>query len=350
MDTFITIVVIIVVLGIIALVLALIFSNIKIVPQSYEFVIEKLGKYSKTWKAGIHVKTPFIARIANKVSLKEQVLDTPPQPVITKDNVTIQIDAIVYYHIFDSKLFTYGAANPILALGNLSATTLRNIIGSLTLDEALTSRETINAKLTAVLDEATDPWGIRVGRVEIKNLEAPHEIRVAMEKQMRAERDRRQTVLEAEGHKESVITRAEGDKQAKVLAAEAERDAQIALAEGKAKSIKMIYEAEAEGLRLLNEVAPSDGVLKLKGIEALKDVADGRATKIFMPSDITNVVAGLGVAGEALGIGTSTRVDASAKPEPEIKDDPCIRESTGAGGIEAYHATEEIRNDIENRK
>lgn len=341
---------IIIIAVIVVIVLALIFANIKIVPQSTEFILEVLGKYQTTWKAGLHVKIPFISRIVNKVSLKEQVLDTPPQPVITKDNVTIQIDAIVYYHIFDAKLFTYGAANPILALGNLSATTLRNIIGSLTLDEALTSRETINMKLTAVLDEATDPWGIRVGRVEIKNLAAPDEIRAAMEKQMRAERDRRQTVLEAEGHKEAVIKRAEGDKQAKVLAAEAERDAQIALAEGRAKSIRLIYEAEAEGIRRLNEANPSDKILRLKGIEALKDVADGRATKIYMPSDLTNVVANLGVVGEALGIGDATAIDTSAKPEPEFEEDPCIRETTGEGGIDAYYATEMIKQDIESRK
>ena len=293
----------------IVIVLILLFLNIRVVPQATEFVIERLGKFKTCWEAGIHVKAPFIDTIVNKVSVKEQVLDTPPQPVITKDNVTMQIDAIVYYHVFNANLYTYGAQDPIFALANLSATTLRNIIGTLSLDEALTSRDTINAQLTSLLDAATDPWGIKVTRVELRNILPPEEIRRAMETEMKAERDRRQTILEAEGHRQAVITRAEGDKKAKILEAEAERDAQIALAEGKARSIEIVYKAEAEGLERLSEADPSEKVLKLKGIEALKDVSDGKATKIFMPSDIANVVASLGVAGESLGIESCTKPD-----------------------------------------
>ena len=337
----------IVLIVIAVLFLILIFTNIQIVPQAHEYILEVLGKYRTTWKAGIHVKIPFISRIAKKVTVKEQVLDTPPQPVITKDNVTMQIDAIVYYHIYDSKLYTYGASDPIFALANLSATTLRNIIGGMTLDEALTSRDVINARLTELLDVATDPWGIKVTRVELKNILPPDEIRHAMEKEMKAERDRRQTILEAEGHKQAVITRAEGDKQAKLLAAEAERDAQVALAQGRAKSIKLVYDAEAEGLKMLSRANPSESVIKLKGIEALKNVADGRATKIYMPSDIAGVVSTLGVIGESLGVGDATPVDHSEKPKPVIQDDPCINEETGKGGIDAYLTTETIKNDVE---
>jgi len=337
----------VVLIVVIIIVLALIFTNIRVVPQAHEYILEVLGKYRSTWKAGIHVKVPFLSRIAKRVTIKEQVLDTPPQPVITKDNVTMQIDAIVYYHIYDSKLYTYGASDPILALANLSATTLRNIIGGMTLDEALTSRDIINARLTELLDVATDPWGIKVTRVELKNILPPDEIRHAMEKEMKAERDRRQTILEAEGHKQAVITRAEGDKQAKLLAAEAERDAQIALAQGRAKSIKLVYDAEAEGLKMLSNANPTDRVIKLKGIEALKNVADGRATKIYMPSDIAGVVSTLGVIGETLGIGDATAVDHSEKPKPPIQEDPCIRKETGKGGIDAYVTTETIKNDVE---
>ena len=271
-----------IILVIIALILF--FTNIRIVPQAHAYVIEHLGKYKTTWQAGLHVKTPFIERVAKIISLKEQVLDFPPQPVITKDNVTMQIDSVVFMKVFDPRLYTYGVENPIAGLQNLSATTLRNIIGDMELDQTLTSREIINGRMQATLDEATDPWGIKVTRVEIKNIQPPKEIEEVMTKQMRAERERRQTVLEAQAHQEAVVSRAEGDKKAKILAAEAERDSQIALAEGRAKSIRMVYDAEAQGIHSLNEVGVSDEVLRLRGIEALKDVADGRATKIFIPT------------------------------------------------------------------
>lgn len=331
---------------VIVLILWLIFANVRIVPQASAYVVEHLGKYKTTWSAGIHFKTPFVERIATKVSLKEQVLDFPPQPVITKDNVTMQIDSVVFCYVFDPRLFTYGVENPIAGLQNLSATTLRNIIGEMELDQTLTSRDQINGKLQTILDEATDPWGLKVTRVEIKNIQPPKEIEEVMSKQMRAERERRQTVLEAKAHQEAVVSRAEGDKQAKILSAEAERDAQIALAEGRAKSIQLIYEAEAAGIRRLNEANASEAVLRLKGLEALKDVADGRATKIFMPSDITGVVAGLGVAGEAMGIGDATAIDRKAKPKPAPAPDPCISEETGAGGIDAARTSAQINADV----
>ncbi len=329
------------------IVLILIFANIRIVPQAHAYVIERLGRYKTTWEAGLHVKTPFIERVIKQVSLKEQVLDFPPQPVITKDNVTMQIDSVVFMKVFDPKLFTYGVENPLSGLQNLSATTLRNIIGDMELDQTLTSRESINAKMQTILDEATDAWGIKVTRVEIKNIQPPKEIEEVMTKQMRAERERRQTVLEAQAHQEAVVSRAEGDKKAKILAAEAERDAQIALAEGKAKSISLVYEAEAGGIRALNEANAKESVLKLKGIEALKTVADGRATKIYMPSDLSSIVSNLGVAGEALGIGDATPVDHSPKPVPAPKADPCVDEETSAGGKAAAAATSVINRNIE---
>ena len=331
------------------LLLMIIFSCIVIVPQGEAYVLEMLGKYKTTWEAGLHLKTPIVEHIVKKVSLKEQVLDFPPQPVITKDNVTINIDSVVFARVFDPKLYTYGVESPIAGLQNLSATTLRNIIGEMELDQTLTSRDQINARLAAVLDEATDPWGIKVTRVELKNIQPPKEIEEVMTKQMRAERERRQTVLEARAHQEAVVSRAEGDKQAKILAAEAERDAQIALAEGRAKSIRLVYEAEADGIKKLNESHISESVLRMKGIEALKDVADGRATKIYMPSDITSIVASLGVAGEALGIGDNTEIDKSEKPKPEIELDPCLSDETGAGGVDAWETTAAIHADVENR-
>ena len=314
--------VLLVILIIIAVIL--ICVNIRIVPQGYVFVIEHLGRYKTSWQAGLHVKVPFLERVAKTISLKEQVLDFPPQPVITKDNVTMQIDSVVFMKVFDPSLYTYGVENPIAGLQNLSATTLRNIIGDMELDQTLTSRETINGKMQAILDEATDQWGIKVTRVEIKNIQPPKEIEEVMTKQMRAERERRQTVLEAQAHQEAVVSRAEGDKKAKILAAEAERDAQIALAEGKAKSIELVYQAEAEGLEALKNANVSESVLRLKGIEALKDVSDGRATKIYMPSDIAGMVSSLGLAGEALGIGDALKIDKSAKKKPVPAADPCI--------------------------
>ncbi len=304
----------------IALIIVLVVLNVRIVPQAESYVIERLGKYKCTWTAGIHIKVPFIERIARKVSLKEQVLDFPPQPVITKDNVTMQIDSVVFMRVFDSQLYTYGIENPIAGLQNLSATTLRNIIGDMELDQTLTSREAINGQMQAILDEATDPWGIKVTRVEIKNIQPPAEIEEVMTKQMRAERERRQTVLEAQAHQEAVVSRAEGDKRAKILAAEAEKDARIALAEGEAKSLLLVAQAKADGLAMLRDVKITDPVLKYKSIEALKDMADGQATKIYMPAELSHLVAGLGVAGEALADAkpqvpsdTATSADAPSK-------------------------------------
>lgn len=332
----------------------LVATNIRIVPQSRAFVLESLGKYSTTWGAGLHVKIPFIERVVNVVSMKEQVLDFPPQPVITKDNVTMMIDSVVFMKIFNPKLYTYGVENPIAGLQNLSATTLRNIIGDMELDETLTSRELINGQMQQILDEATDPWGIKVTRVEIKNIQPPREIEEVMSKQMRAERERRQTVLEAKAHQEAVVSRAEGDKQAKILAAEAERDAQIALAEGRAKATMMVYEAEAAGIAKLSEANVSEAVLKLKGIEALKDVADGRATKIYMPSDIANVVGSLGVIGESLGIGEAMRIDGQDDYDmpdnyKESYNDPCADNHTSeeSGCVEETSAA--IDRDITSR-
>lgn len=289
-------------LVVVVVILAIIIANIKIVPQAEAYVIEYLGKYKTTWQAGLHIKIPYLERIVKKVSFKEQVLDFPPQPVITKDNVTMQIDSVVFCKVFDPQLYTYGVERPISGLQNLSSTTLRNIIGEMELDQTLTSRDTINSRMQAVLDEATDAWGIKVTRVEIKNIQPPPEIEQIMTKQMRAERERRQTVLEAQAHQEAVVSRAEGDKKAKILAAEAERDAQIALAEGKAESIRLVYEAEAKGLETLKNANVNDAVLKLRSLETLKEMSKGQATKIYMPSDITNMVTSLGVAGEALGI------------------------------------------------
>ena len=337
--------VLLVILIIIAVIL--ICVNIRIVPQGYVFVIEHLGRYKTSWQAGLHVKVPFLERVAKTISLKEQVLDFPPQPVITKDNVTMQIDSVVFMKVFDPSLYTYGVENPIAGLQNLSATTLRNIIGDMELDQTLTSRETINGKMQAILDGATDQWGIKVTRVEIKNIQPPKEIEEVMTKQMRAERERRQTVLEAQAHQEAVVSRAEGDKKAKILAAEAERDAQIALAEGKAKSIELVYQAEAEGLEALKNANVSESVLRLKGIEALKDVSDGRATKIYMPSDIAGMVSSLGLAGEALGIGDALKIDKSAKKKPAPAADPCIKPQTSEGGLEAAAATQAINADVE---
>ncbi len=337
-----------VILVLLILIFILVVVNVRIVPQAEAFVMERLGQYKTTWTAGIHVKVPFIERVAVKMSLKEQVLDFPPQPVITKDNVTMQIDSVVFCKVFDPKLYAYGVEHPIAGLQNLAATTLRNIIGEMELDQTLTGRDQINAKMQTILDDATDPWGIKVTRVEIKNIAPPKEIEMIMTKQMRAERERRQTVLEAQAHQEAVVARAEGDKKAKILAAEAERDAQIALAEGRAKSKKLVYEAEAEGVTMLNRANITEGVLRLKGIDALKDVADGRATKIFMPSDISAVVETLGVAAEALGVGNAVPVDDSERVKAAPQADPCIHPETGAGAIEAAETTAAIIEDIEN--
>lgn len=304
------------------IVIIILFSCLRIVPQAHQFVIEFLGKYKVTWSAGLHFKIPFLERIAKKITLKEQVLDSPPQPVITKDNVTMQIDTVVYYRIFDAKLYSYGVVNPINALANLTATTLRNLIGELDLDGTLTSRDTINGKMTAILDEATDQWGIKVGRVELKNIIPPREIQEAMEKQMKAERDRRETLLQAEGHKAAVITRAEGEKQAAILAAEGERDAAIARAEGEAKAIILAREAEAEGIRRLKDAGADAAVLELKKYEALIKMGDGRAAKIIVPTDAVQAVTRDVLFSEASGLGDSTSPDNSVTPTV-AKADPC---------------------------
>ena len=299
----------------------LILSCIRIVPQATEDVVEFLGKYKTTWSAGIHFKIPVLERVAKRITLKEQVIDSPPQPVITKDNVTMQIDTVVFFRIFDAKLYSYGAVNPINALENLTATTLRNIVGELELDGTLTSRDTINGKMTAILDDATDQWGIKVSRVELKNIIPPSEIQNAMEKQMKAERDRRETLLQAEGHKAASITRAEGEKQAMILAAEGERDARIARAEGEARAIYLAKEAEAKGLALLREAAPDAAVLELKKYDALVKMSDGKASKIIVPTDAVNAVKANVLFSETSGLGdvTAPAVD-ETKP---LEDDPC---------------------------
>lgn len=310
------------ILIVVIIVLAIILiPNIIIIPQAYEYVVEFLGKYKGTWGAGIHFKIPFIERIVKKVTLKEQVLDSPPQPVITKDNVTMQIDTVIYYAVYDAKLFAYGAVNPISALANLAATTLRNIVGELELDGTLTSRDTINAKMTNILDEATDKWGIKVHRVELKNIIPPQEIQKSMEKQMKAERDRRETLLQAEGHKEAAITRAEGDKQAMILAAEGERDARIARAEGEAKAIYLKKKAEADGLAALKEAAADNAVLELKKYEALVAMSDGKAAKIIVPTDAVEMTKANVVFSETTGLGDNTKPGVD-EPIPE-KEDPC---------------------------
>ncbi len=310
------------VITIIVIALIVILFNLRVVPQAHEYVTEFLGKYRTTWSAGLHLKIPFFERIAKKITLKEQVLDSPPQPVITKDNVTMQIDTVVYFRIFDAKLYTYGVVNPLNALANLTATTLRNIVGELELDGTLTSRDTINGKMTAILDDATDQWGIKVGRVELKNIIPPKEIQMAMEKQMKAERDRRETLLQAEGHKAAAITRAEGEKRAAILAAEGDRDACIARAEGEAKAVLLARQAEAEGIRLLREAGADASVLELKKYEALVRMADGRASKIIIPTDTVSAVTRDVLFSEASGLGDTTPPDKTTNPIAK-KADPC---------------------------
>ena len=294
---------------------------LRIVPQASEYVIEFLGKYKTTWSAGLHFKIPVLERISKKITLKEQVLDSPPQPVITKDNVTMRIDTVVYFHIYDSKLYTYGVVNPINALENLTATTLRNLVGELELDGTLTSRDTINGKMTSILDEATDKWGIKVNRVELKNIIPPEEIQNAMEKQMKAERDRRETLLQAEGHKAAAITRAEGDKQAMILAAEGERDARIARAEGEAKAIFLQKKAEADGLKALKDAGADSAVIELKKYEALVNMSNGSATKLIIPTDAVNAVTNNAIFTETTGIGDN--IKPSKIPEKVAKQDVC---------------------------
>ena len=299
------------IMGILILViLAVLVSCLKIVPQAQAYVIERLGAYQGTWSVGFHIKVPFLDKVARKVNLKEQVADFPPQPVITKDNVTMRIDTVVFYQITDPKLFTYGVENPMMAIENLTATTLRNIIGDLELDQSLTSRDIINSRMRAILDEATDPWGIKVNRVELKNIIPPKDIQNAMEKQMKAERERRESVLQAQGQKESQVLVAQGEKEAAVLRAAAAKEAAILQAEGakqarimaaeaEAEAITRVQTALAESLRLLNAAAPNDQVVKLKALEAMQKVADGKATKIIIPSEIQGL-AGLAASAKAV--------------------------------------------------
>ena len=286
---------------ILAAIILLVIPNIKVVQQSRAYVIERLGGFHSVWGVGMHFKVPFIDRVARKVSLKEQVLDYPPQPVITKDNVTMQIDTVVYFQITDPKLYAYGVEQPMAAMETLTATTLRNIIGDLELDQTLTSRDVVNTKMRAILDEATDPWGIKVNRVELKNILPPQDIQNSMEKQMKAERDRRQAILQAEGQKKSAILIAEGEKEsailkasaekeAAILRAEAEKQAAILKADGEAEAIRKVQQALADSLEMLNEKAPNDNVLRLKAIEAMQKVADGKATKIIIPSEMQGLV------------------------------------------------------------
>lgn len=284
----------IVLLFLVAVFAVVVVMNVRIVPQAHSFVIERLGGYLKTWSVGIHIKIPFVDRIAMKVDLKERVIDFPPQPVITKDNVTMKIDTVIYYQITDPKLFTYGVTRPIVAIENLTATTLRNIIGQLELDETLTSRDLINAKMRTTLDVATDPWGIRVARVEVKNILPPQDIQNAMEKQMRAERERRESIIRAEGEKRSAVLVAEGRKEAQILDAEGSKRSEILRAEAKKEAAIRVGEGEAQAIKLIKEAAPDKAVLTIKGYDALVNVANGQATKIIIPSELQSI-AGMAV-------------------------------------------------------
>ncbi len=277
------------ILIILILAIAVLVKNIRVVPQAKAMVVERLGAYKGTWDVGLHFKVPFIERVAKTVSLKEQVVDFPPQPVITKDNVTMQIDTVIYFEITDPKLYTYGVEHPLTAIENLTATTLRNIIGDLELDQTLTSRDVINTKMRSILDEATDPWGIRINRVELKNIMPPREIQDAMEKQMKAERERRESILKAEGEKKSAILLAEGEKESAILRADAQKQVQILEAEGQAEAILKVQQATAEGIKLINEAGASEQVIKIKALEAFQAAADGQATKIIIPSEIQSL-------------------------------------------------------------
>ena len=284
----------------IVLAIVLVSTCVKIVPQAHSFVIERLGVYKETWSVGLHFKIPFLDRVSRKVNLKEQVADFEPQPVITRDNVTMQIDTIIFYQITDPKLYAYGVENPIVDIKSLTATTLRNIVGDLELDETLTSRETINAKMRTELDVATDPWGIKVNRVELKNIIPPRDIQEAMEKQMRAERERREAILVAEGKKQAAILNAEGDKESLVLRATAEKEAQIAKAEGQAEALRLVYEAQAKAIQYINEANPESAYIQLEGLKALKNLADGQATKIIVPNDLAGLAGTLTTLSESL--------------------------------------------------
>jgi len=285
----------------VVLVLLVLAANVRVVPQSRAFVIERLGAFQGVWGVGLHFKIPFIERIAKKVSLKEQVADFPPQPVITRDNVTMMIDTVVFFQVFDAKMYAYGVNRPIQAIENLSATTLRDIIGSMTLDETLTSRDLINTKITASLDEATDRWGIKVNRVELKNIEPPVEIRQAMEKQMKADREKRASILLAEGEKQAAITRAEGEKESAILRAEAVKQQRIREAEGEAEALLTVQKAQADAIRMINEANPNHNYLALRSMEAMEKVADGKATKLIVPSDMQNLAATVSAIKEISG-------------------------------------------------
>ena len=299
----------VIIAALIIIVLLIVVKNIRVVQQARAYVIERLGAYSTTWGVGLHLKIPFIERIAKVVSLKEQVVDFAPQPVITKDNVTMQIDTVLYFEITDPKLYTYGVEQPMTAIENLTATTLRNIIGDLELDQTLTSRDIINSKMRLILDEATDPWGIRINRVELKNILPPREIQNAMEKQMKAERERREAILRAEGEKKSQILLAEGERESAVLRADAKKQAQILEAEGAAEAIIKVQEATAEGIKLINAAGASEEVIKLKALEAFQSAANGRATKIIIPSEIQSLA----------GLATSFKEVITDPPVPEKK-------------------------------
>jgi regulator of protease activity HflC (stomatin/prohibitin superfamily) len=301
-------------IAVVLLVIVILVRNIRIVQQAKAYVIERLGAYSTTWNVGLHFKIPFIERVAKAVTLKEQVLDYPPQPVITKDNVTMRIDTVVYFEITDPKLYTYGVENPMIAMETLTATTLRNIIGDLELDQCLTSRDVINTKLRAILDEATDPWGIKVTRVEMKSIEPPEEIKNAMARQMKAERERREAILRAEGEKKAAILTAEGEKESAILRADAKKQQQILEAEGEAEAILTVQKATAEGIKLINDSMPSDAVLKIKALEAFTAAANGKATKIIIPSEIQSL------AGLATGVIETVREDEKPAARPVAAD------------------------------
>ena len=292
----------IILIVLIILLVVILARNLVVVRQSQAFVVENMGAFHDVWDVGIHVKVPFLQRVARKVSLKEQVADFPPQPVITKDNVTIQIDTVLFYQITDPKLYTYGVDRPMVAIENLTATTLRNIIGELELDQSLTSRDIVNAKMRAILDEATDPWGIKINRVELKNIMPPKEIQDAMERQMKAERERREAILQAEGQKQSKILVAQGEKESLVLRAEAAKEAKLLEAEAQAQAILKVQKAQAEALQMLNEAAPNDQVVKLKSLEAFQAAANGKATKIIIPSEIQGLAGLAASAKSVLGV------------------------------------------------
>ncbi|MCD7904564.1 MAG: SPFH/Band 7/PHB domain protein [Clostridiales bacterium] len=287
-------------LVLVILIILLISSNIKIVPQAHAYVVERLGAFYQVWDVGLHFAIPIIDKVSKKIVMKELVADFPPQPVITKDNVTMQIDTVIYLQVTDPKLYTYGVENPMRAIENLTATTLRNIIGELELDQTLTSRDIINSKMRLILDEATDPWGIKINRVELKNIMPPAEIQDSMEKQMKAERERREKILQAEGEKRSAVLVAEGKKESAILAAEADKEAKIKVAEGEAEAIRIVQEARAMAIKMLNEAAPTEQVLALKSFEAFEKAADGKATKIIVPSDIQNMAGTIAALAETV--------------------------------------------------